>query len=97
MTEPPFNPKSHRARTCQLLFESFHVPAFYLVVQSVLALYASGKTTGIVLDIGEGVSHAVPVSERILKYYLPDLDFQVYESTPIYHATQRLNVAGRGM
>jgi len=41
----------------------FNVPAFYVSVQAVLALYASGRTSGVVLDSGDGVSHTVPIFE----------------------------------
>ena len=47
----------------EILFETFHVPSFYAAKQSVLALYAAGRLNGVVLDCGQGVSHAVPVSE----------------------------------
>ena len=47
----------------QIMFETFNAPAFYVQIQAVLSLYASGRTTGIVMDSGDGVSHVVPIYE----------------------------------
>merc|ERR1719427_1523534 len=44
----------------QIMFETFNVPAMYVAIQAVLSLYASGRTTGIVLDAGEGITFNVP-------------------------------------
>ena len=45
------------------MFETFNVPAFYVNIQAVLSLYGTGRTTGIVFDAGDGVSHVVPIYE----------------------------------
>lgn len=79
LTEPPLNPRSNRELAAQILFETFNVPALYTSIQAVLSLYASGRTTGIVLDAGDGVSHAVPV----------------YEGFAMPSSIRRIDVAGR--
>lgn len=79
LTEAPLNPRENRDTAAQILFEQFNVPALYTSIQAVLSLYASGRTTGVVLDSGDGVSHAVPV----------------YEGFAIPSSVRRIDVAGR--
>ncbi|KAK4552597.1 centractin- actin- protein of the dynactin complex [Recurvomyces mirabilis] len=79
LTEAPLNPRQNRDTAAQVLFETFNVPALYTSIQAVLSLYASGRTTGVVLDAGDGVSHAVPV----------------YEGFAITNSIRRIDVAGR--
>lgn len=63
VTETPLNPRANRAKTIELLLESLNADGAHLASQPVLALYASGRTTGLVLDCGHGVTHWVPVVE----------------------------------
>ncbi|VDN59441.1 unnamed protein product [Dracunculus medinensis] len=60
-TEAPWNAKSNRERLMELMFEKYNVPAFYLVKNAVLASYANGRTSGLVLDSGSSQTSAVPI------------------------------------
>ncbi|XP_035697278.1 actin-42-like [Branchiostoma floridae] len=79
LIEPAQNPLADRERIAELLFEALDVPGLYLASQAVLALFASGRTTGVVVDCGAGLTHVVPV----------------YEGVPLTHAIQRIPVAGQ--
>ncbi|KAF8004803.1 hypothetical protein HF325_000260 [Metschnikowia pulcherrima] len=70
LTEPPMNPLKNR----ETIFGGV-----YVAIQAVLALYAQGLSSGVVVDSGDGVTHIVPV----------------YESVVLNHLTRRLDVAGR--
>ncbi len=81
LTEAPRNPKKNRERMISIMFESFNVPQFYVAIQAILSLYASGRTTGCVVDSGDGVTHTVPV----------------YEGYSLPHAVIRNDLAGRDL
>jgi len=68
VTDACFNPKTNREKITQHLFESFGVPACYCEVPAVLGIYASGRSTGIVTDIGEGVCSIVPIYEGYMTW-----------------------------
>jgi len=65
----------------QIMFENFGVPGLYICLQQVLALYAYGRTTGTVVDVGDGVSHTVPI----------------YEGYALPHAILRMDYGGRNL
>lgn len=81
VSEAPMNPKKNRERMVEMLFEKFSCPASYIVIQAVMSLYSYGRTTGAVVDSGDGVTHVVPV----------------YEGFALPHAIQRLDLAGRDL
>eukprot|EP01083_Nonionella_stella_P187769 690733_1 len=74
LTESPLNTKPIREKMTQIMFETFDVPGFYVANTAVLALYASGRTTGVVIEIQEGVIYTVPVYEG---YALPHAVLQL--------------------
>ena|SRR5437764_3582906 len=65
----------------QIVFETFNSPAYYVSVAAVLALYASGRSNGLVIEAGEETSHAVPV----------------YEGFMLPHAVSRVDLGGRNL
>ncbi|XP_050676547.1 alpha-centractin [Leptidea sinapis] len=79
LTEAPLNPRRNREKSAEVFFETFNVPALFLSMQAVLSLYATGRTTGVVLDSGDGVTHSVPI----------------YEGFAMPHSIMRVDVAGR--
>ncbi|WXG43048.1 MAG: actin family protein [Promethearchaeati archaeon SRVP18_Atabeyarchaeia-1] len=79
LTEPPLNPRKNREKMAEIMFETFNVPAMYVSMQAVLSLYASGRTTGLVVDSGDGVTHIVPI----------------YEGFALTHAINRIDLGGR--
>ncbi|XP_069804550.1 actin-related protein T2 [Dendropsophus ebraccatus] len=79
LSEPPLNPTNNRETMAEVMFESFNVPAMYVELQATLSLYASGRTSGLVMDVGDGVTTAYPIFEG---FHQP-------------HAGKRLNIAGR--
>jgi centractin len=90
LTEAPLNPRANRDQAAQIFFETFNVPAMFTSIQAVLSLfsqgrryidrrYASGRTTGVVIDSGDGVTHSVPV----------------YEGFAMPPAIRRIDIAGR--
>ena len=79
LTEPPLNKNQNKEKMAELMFDTFNVPAMYISMQAILSLYASGRTTGIVVDSGDGVTHIVPV----------------YEGFAISHAIHRSDIGGR--
>lgn len=81
LSEVPMNPKSNREKMAQVMFETFNVPAMFVAIQAVLAMYSSGRATGLVVDIGASQAHIVPI----------------YKGYVLYHAMQRWELAGRDL
>jgi actin-related protein len=65
----------------EILFDTFNVPSIFIQIQSVLSLYSSGRTTGVVIDSGAGVTNTVPI----------------YEGYALPHAIQRMLLAGNDL
>ena len=81
ITETALNPKVNREKLTQLLFDTFNVPGLYVANTAVLSLYCAGKFTGVVVEIGDGVAHIVPI----------------YDGFVLPHSIQRINLAGRDL
>merc|ERR1719262_1944328 len=81
MTEAPLNPKHNRQEMTKIFMTTYKFKGIYIGITAVLALFGQGLTTGLIVDIGDGVTHIVPVVEG---YALP-------------HAIRRLDLGGRDL
>ncbi|XP_013369337.1 PREDICTED: actin-85C-like isoform X1 [Chinchilla lanigera] len=81
VTESPLNSTSTKEKVCQILFETFNVPALSLINQGVLSLYASGQTSGTTIESGEGMTYFVPIAD----------------GCPLHQSTFQLDVAGQDL
>lgn len=62
-SEASWNVRNNRERLTELMFEKYKVPAFFLVKNAVLAAFANGRATALVVDSGATHTSAVPVHE----------------------------------
>ncbi|XP_060032183.1 actin, alpha skeletal muscle 2-like isoform X3 [Erinaceus europaeus] len=65
----------------KILFETFNVPALNLSNQGVLSLFASGYTSGTIIESGEGMTYFVPI----------------IEGCPLHLSTLKTDVAGQDL
>jgi actin-related protein 2 len=79
LTEAPMNPVANKGRMLEVMFERYGFGHAQLETQAILTLYSQGRTTGLVLDSGDGVTHIV----------------SVYQGFVLSNITRRLDVAGR--
>jgi len=85
-TEAPLNPIPNREKMTQIMFETFNAPAFCLTLPSAIALYSVGKTTGVVLDSGGGITEVSTISDcmimnsTVVKCGGQDLDLDLMNS-----------------
>lgn len=62
-SEASWNTRHNREKLTELMFEKYNVPAFFLVKNAVLAAFANGRATALVVDSGAKHTSVVPVHE----------------------------------
>lgn len=63
MTRHPLQTCQESEKQTQLIFETFNCPAFYPIDDAVCSLYASGRSTGLVVDFGHSETRVVPIHD----------------------------------
>ncbi|XP_052892506.1 uncharacterized protein LOC128300474 [Anopheles moucheti] len=81
LTDRPLSARANREKVAQIMFEKFSTPATYVSMQSTLALYGTGRTSGTVVDVGDGTTSVVPI----------------YKGTPATGAIASVDLAGCDM
>ena len=81
VTEAPFAPSDNKRQMAEVLFDKLGVESLYIINTSSLALYANGKTTGTVVDIGYQTTSFVPI----------------YEGFVLNHAVTKVDTGGKDL
>ncbi|XP_060576237.1 actin, clone 302-like [Ruditapes philippinarum] len=81
LSDVPLNPKTHREKMCEVMFETFKTPMFSVSLGGVLGIYALGRVSSIILDVGHEVSHVLAI----------------YESYTFKNAIDKLNFGGKDL
>jgi len=63
LVDCPLNARDKRQKLAEILFEDLKIPTLGLMNSAALSLFSTGRTRGCVLEVGDGVSHAVPIFE----------------------------------
>jgi len=67
-SDSPLSPKMNREKMTQIMFEKFNVQGLFICIRPILSMYCVGKTTALVVESGDDVTHIVPINEG---YYFP--------------------------
>ncbi|GFO03762.1 actin, muscle [Plakobranchus ocellatus] len=81
ISDPPFNPKGHKEKFVQVMFENYQVPAFFLAFEPMLCLLSTGRNQGTLLNIGEGYTSVA----------------SFWESHSPFHAVSRHDFGGKDL
>jgi hypothetical protein len=81
LSESPVNSRANREKMVEIMLEKFNVASVFVANSAVLSLYAAGRTTGLVCELGEDAMYVVPI----------------YEGFSLSHATRVLEIGGRDL
>ena len=79
LTENPINAKQNRLQLAEMFFEKLSADSISIMNGACLSLFSTGKTKGLVVEIGEGATHTVPI----------------YEGFALQHAALTNDIAGQ--
>jgi actin len=63
LTESINSSNSEREKIAEIMFEKFSIFNIHIEPQQVMTLYSTTKTTGLILESGESMTHIVPIYE----------------------------------
>ncbi|KAF2144716.1 uncharacterized protein K452DRAFT_356836 [Aplosporella prunicola CBS 121167] len=66
MSEPGWSSQKHREKCIEVAMEDWGAPAFYIAKNGVLAAFASGKPTALVIDVGAATTSITPVVDGMV-------------------------------